>query len=47
MKVDVWKIPKKTNIEFAQKAPIILKIYDCCRKNRIDKNIFTNKSCRK
>jgi hypothetical protein len=41
------KFPKKTNIEFAQNAPIILKKWYCCRKNRIDKNIFMNKSCRK
>ena len=25
MKVDVWRISKKTNIEFSQKVPIILK----------------------
>jgi len=31
---------QKTNIEFSQNAPIILKMYCCCRKNRIDKNIL-------
>ena len=37
MKVDVWKNPKKTNIEFSQNAPIILKMYCCCRKRNHNK----------
>ena len=41
MKVDVWRIHKKRRIiYFAQTAPIILKIYDCCGKNIIDENIL-------
>lgn len=40
MKVRSMEKSQKTNIEFSQNAPIILKMYCCCRKNRIDKNIL-------
>ncbi len=41
MKVDVWRISKKRIIiYFTQKAQIILKMYNCCRKRNRNKIVL-------